>query len=133
MFGSTVLGQIGQNLANHRSELETVARETRGQRHVFVLGVQIDDEVPIGRERVDARLRPADGTNENELLRLAASDPAGAGAHLDLLLRGLLRRQPGPWVFPRALPSEPAVEALERYGFRPAARVLRMAAVAQPA
>lgn len=102
---------------------------------LLALGERLAGTALVVEERLAASIlymRPGTG-GEGRILRLAASDPAGAGAHLDLLLRGLLRRHPGPWVFPRALPFEPAVEALARYGFRPAARVLRMAAVAQPA
>jgi GNAT superfamily N-acetyltransferase len=107
----------------------------RAAASLLALGERLAGTALVVEERLAASiLYMSPGTGgEGRILRLAASDPAGAGAHLDLLLRGLLRRQPGPWVFPRALPSEPAVEALERYGFRPAARVLRMAAVAQPA
>jgi len=102
---------------------------------LLALGERLAGTALVVEERLAASiLYMSPGTGgEGRILRLAAADPVGAGAHLDLLLRGLLRRQGGPWVFPRALPSEPAVAVLERHGFRPAARVLRMAAVAQPA
>lgn len=71
---------------------------------------------------------------EGRILWLAASDPSGAGLpQIQRLLRALLTGHPEAWVFPRAIPSEPAVEALRRLGFAPGARSLRMAAAAQAA
>jgi GNAT superfamily N-acetyltransferase len=102
---------------------------------LLALGERLAGTALVVEERLAASIlyMTSGPGGEGRILRLAASDPVHAGAQLARLLRGLLQRQDGPWVFPRALPSEPAVEALARHGFHPAARVLRMAAVAQPA
>ena len=88
-----------------------------------------------GERLVASILYMSPGTGEEgRILRLAVSDPAGGGGEaLDRLLRGLLKFHPGTWTFPRALSSEPAVEALRRLGFTAGARLLRMTAAAQAA
>ena len=103
---------------------------------LLALGEQISGTALVIGERLAASIlymSPGPG-GEGRILRLAASDPAGGGGEpLQRLLRGLLTSHPGTWIFPRALPSEPAVEALGGLGFAPGARFLRMAAAAQAA
>src|SRR5262249_36164739 len=48
------LRQIRQDFPDRCRELEAVAREARGHGHVRVLRVDVDDEVPVRRERVEA-------------------------------------------------------------------------------
>src|SRR5918998_5297132 len=43
------LRQVGHDLAYHASELVTVPRARRGERDLLVVGVQVDDEVVVGR------------------------------------------------------------------------------------
>src|SRR5690242_9244220 len=58
-FGAAVVGEIGEDFADDRRELETMSGETRRQRHVWMLWVQIDDEVTIGCQRVNTHGRAA--------------------------------------------------------------------------
>lgn len=73
-----------------------------------------------------------DGGDEGRLLLLQGSGPE-AGQVMDRLLGRLLADHPGRWIFPRALPDEPAAAALRRLGFEPAGLFRRMAARARPA
>ena len=117
------------------SDLSPSPAWERAAPSLLALGERLSGTALVVEERLAASIlymRPGAG-GEGRILLLAAADPASGGAQLELLLRGLLRQHPETWVFPRALPSEPAVEALRRVGFAPGARFQRMAAVAQPA
>lgn len=50
--------QVGKRAAQHRRELEPVARETATDHDVGKLWMPIDDEVPVGRDCVQARRMP---------------------------------------------------------------------------
>src|SRR5580704_18800504 len=51
---ATVDRQVDQCLADHRRELESVSGETGPEGDMLIIGMLIDDEVSIGRERVHA-------------------------------------------------------------------------------
>jgi CO/xanthine dehydrogenase Mo-binding subunit len=53
-IASAIYGQLSQQLADHRTELEAVARKSAGNRDVCVLRVAIDDEMEIRRVGVHA-------------------------------------------------------------------------------
>src|SRR6266571_7380177 len=45
--GRPALGQVGHDLADHAGELEPVPGAGRGERHLGMVGVQVDDEVLV--------------------------------------------------------------------------------------
>jgi hypothetical protein len=47
-MGTALLGEIGEDFTDHEGELKTVAGETRCQRHIRMIRVQIDDKVALG-------------------------------------------------------------------------------------
>ena len=49
MPGLTVLGEIRHDLSYYRTKLEPMTRETGGNRHLWVIGVQVDQEVFVFR------------------------------------------------------------------------------------
>jgi len=102
---------------------------------LLALGESLAGTALVQEERIVAAIlyiAPSDG-QEGRILQLRGTDGGEAQGSLDRLLMRLLQRHPGRWIFPRALPEEPAVESLWRQGFQPAARFLRMAATARPA
>jgi len=102
---------------------------------LLALGDRLQGEALVVEERLAAAILyiGPSGGEAGRILRLQGGEGADPQGHLDRLLARLLRRHPGGWIFPRALPGEPSVESLRRRGFAPAARFLRMAATARPA
>jgi len=102
---------------------------------LLALGDRLSGTALVREERILGAILyiwgPDEG-GEGRLLRLQGSGP-DAGLVMDRLLGRLLADHQGRWIFPRALPDEPATASLRRLGFQPAGQFLRMAAAARPA
>jgi GNAT superfamily N-acetyltransferase len=102
---------------------------------LLALGDRLAGEALVVEERLVATILyiAPSGGEAGRILHLRGGVGADPHAAADRLLARLLRRHPGGWIFPRALPEEPAVAGLRRHGFAKAARFLRMAATARSA